>query len=166
MIQDFVLSISCRECGGKMGEIDQGELNHLMNSQSDGPICFSCEPIIASHRPEMFKGLIDGDVIDIDDTGFVVRDERLEFVVAPRASAHARGARACLSSSTYLNSLLRNRSVLSGMVEIKTCEECFGQGEVTMYSGIVPCDLCDGLGVRESAIVIPLWLLSGVVENA
>lgn len=166
MLSELLLVVSCRECRLEMGQVDEAELKMLIRENERGPICFNCEPYPAMVSPEIYWQASDGDKIMIDDDVFTWEDGLMKPSSRARGDARGERARACLSSSTYLNETNKNRAIFANGEERAFCKKCGGFGSIGTVYGPVKCLDCDGLGWIETAIFLPAWIIGGEVKNA
>lgn len=161
-----VLIGHCQKCHEPIGELSQEEFDFIVFEADRPLLCFDCDPVEAESIFSFFQKLSPGEFLHLGDVSLELREDELGHGNLFPARAHDAHARACLSSSTYLNRNTKNRVLFTDMREGYPCRVCEGEGVTTTGRISVPCSFCDGEGKVTTAIFLPLWLVGGVREDA
>jgi hypothetical protein len=153
----------CVRCGARMGVCTRLEYEAFLDGKR---LCFDCDKFEAGLYPEFWQEITSGSIVFIDKKPFFYEDglwKQEKFTHARERSAHAR---TCLSSSTYLNSPIRNWAVLWKLAEYAPCPECHGvRGYYENQHGPT-CRTCNDAG---SIKVLAAWvdqIVNGEREHA
>lgn len=161
MTTDRFPELHCDLCGCLMGEVSLDELEAAF-PVGDGPwVCFDCSPDEADKVPGVFESLVNNNRIMLGDEWFVFWNnefQRLNLLEYSRAHMSA-GVRACLSSSTYLNTSpnqKREREQDTGNNAI--CPKC-SKGEEVQFLELGQCEKCGWEIPVPACLILPSWVV-------
>lgn len=165
MSMDVISTVKCSKCDRSLGELSIEEFNAVFADKTGFRLCFDCDPESALTVPSFFWQWKENELFDIGDVAFQIRDQKLKVIGHSHERAHEQERARGLSSYTKLNRITKNKVLLGNGIEQQLCPACHGDSVLWDSSWGLNCDRCDGLGVIESAIVLPGWILGLAVEN-
>lgn len=138
--------VSCGRCGKVMGDLDENELLFFASDESDGGLCFGCDPESAATTPSIFWQWQEGDVFAIGNEQFKLEENVSGYPVLVRLHTHERAHARGLSSYTKLNETVKNRQFWREGWEVEFCPNCMDDPKNFDIQKRQNCSVCGGSG--------------------
>lgn len=165
MLEILSDSLVCGRCGKVMAKVTREEFDGITQGDDWSGLCFDCDPESAATTPSIFWQWAEGDLIDIGDLGFQVRDGLIRVIGVSRAHTHERTRPPVSSSYTYLNETPKNTQFWREGWEVRFCQECMSNPEQWDFNERRACVFCGGTGGEIIALYIPRWVVSLAVAD-
>jgi len=164
----IVYDPTCSVCHRRMGEMSGEEFEALVMAEGLEARCFDCVPHKRSYVPGLLGFGLIGDVLFLGGQEFWA-NRNVNGELRWRSQSHAHvgtRARSCLSSSTYLNTVLKSGSqetvFFSGTEAV--CKCCGGTKLEKMAHGLF-CRKCDVITPFDE-IILPTWIVRDAMGEA